>query len=216
SYTVKMYLVISCGVFLMVATGMILMFTLPFSKGQYFDFNPEPFAAIFAAIIFIPFVMCLCLFSISSSSKIPFIFTSITAVIIIIQATATIISNSYFLGLFPFYILNILPAIFADIIIFKYDNNKNIIANNAYGLEKKYFLASIILPSFFFITLFFPWTVDVFGGFFKPSSDIRTENFLLQILFPIILPIVLPISLLSSFLGGFIIQKVNRKSLDRM
>ncbi len=216
SYVVKMGLVISCGVFLMVAVGMILMFTLPFSKGQFFDFNPEPITAIFAAIIIIPFVMSLCLFSISSSTKIPFIFTSITAVIIIIQATTTIISNSYFLWLFPFYILNILPAIFADIIIFKYDNNKNIKANNAYCLEKKYFLASIILSSFFFITLFFPWTVDVFGGFFKPSSEIRTENFLLQILFPIILPIVLPISLLSSFLGGFIIQKLNRKSLDRI
>lgn len=215
SYAVKMGLVISCGVFLMVAVGMILMFTLPFSKGQYFDFNPEPFTAIFAAIILIPFVMSVCLFSISSSSKIPFIFTSITAVIITIQATTTIISNSYFFGLFPVYILNILPALVVDIIILKYDNHKNIKAiNNKYS-EKKYFLASMLLSSFF-ITLYFPWTVDVFGGFFKPSSGIRTEDFLLQILFPIILPIVVPISLLSSFIGGFIIQKINKKTLDRL
>ncbi len=215
SYAVKIGLVISGGVFLMVAVGLILMFTLPFSKGQYFDFNPEPFTAIFAAIILIPFVMSLCLFSISSSSKIPFIFTSITAVIIAIQATTTIISNSYFLGLFPFYILNILPAIVADIIILRYDIHKNIKANNTNYSEKKYFLASMVLSSFF-ITLFFPWTVDVFGGFFKPSSEIRTENFLLQILFPIILPIVVPISLLSSFIGGFIIQKINKKTFDRI
>ena len=215
SYAVKIGLVISGGVFLMVAVGLILMFTLPFSKGQYFDFNPEPFTAIFAAIILIPFVMSLCLFSISSSSKIPFIFTSITAVIIAIQATTTIISNSYFLGLFPFYILNILPAIVADIIILRYDIHKTIKANNNNYSEKKYFLASMILSSFF-ITLFFPWTVDVFGGFFKPSSEIRTENFLLQILFPIILPIVVPISLLSSFIGGFIVQKINKKTFDRI
>ena len=41
----KLSLVIGFAVFLMVAVGMVLMFTLPFSKGQYFDFNPNPLAA---------------------------------------------------------------------------------------------------------------------------------------------------------------------------
>ena len=209
---------ISFGVFLMVAVGLILMFTLPFSKGQYFNFNPEPFAAIFAAIVVMPFVMSLCLFSISSSTKIPFIFTSIVATIIAIQATATIISNSYFMGIFPFYILNILPAIVLDIILLKYRNHKN---NNGNGnnaasaaiihTDKRYLVASMLV-SLFFITLFFPWTVDVFGGFFKPSNEVRTEQFLLQILFPVILPIVIPIALLSSFMGGYVVQRLHKKS----
>ena len=38
----KLSLIVGFAVFLMVAVGMILMFTLPFSKGQYFDFNPYP------------------------------------------------------------------------------------------------------------------------------------------------------------------------------
>ena len=195
----------------MVAVGMILLFTLPFSKGQYFDFNPEPFIAIFAAIILIPFVISLCLTAISSSSsKIPFIFTSITAVIMAIQTSATIISNSYFIGIFPFYLLNILPAIVVDIILLKYDNRKTSNVNNSSKPAKRYIFASMLL-SLFFITIFFPWTADVFGGFFKPSSDIRTEVFLLQILFPIILPIVVPVSLFSAFIAGFIIQKLNDK-----
>jgi hypothetical protein len=218
SHAGRICIAISFGVFLMVAVGLILMFTLPFSKGQYFNFNPEPFAAIFAAIVVIPFVMSLCLFSISSSTKIPFIFTSIVATIIAIQATATIISNSYFMGIFPFYILNILPAIVLDIILLKYRNHKN---NNGNGnnaasaaiihTDKRYLVASMLV-SLFFITLFFPWTVDVFGGFFKPSNEVRTEQFLLQILFPVILPIVIPIALLSSFMGGFIVQKLHKKS----
>ncbi len=218
SHTGRICIAISFGVFLMVAVGLILMFTLPFSKGQYFNFNPEPFAAIFASIVLIPFVMSLCLFSISSSTKIPFIFTSIVATIIAIQATATIISNSYFMGIFPFYILNILPAIVLDIILLKYRNHKNNDGNGNNAApaaiihtDKRYLVASMLV-SLFFITLFFPWTVDVFGGFFKPSNEVRTEQFLLQILFPIILPIVIPIALLSSFMGGYVVQRLRKKS----
>ena len=218
SYAGRICLAISFGVFLMVAVGLMLMFTLPFSKGQYFNFNPDPFSAIFASIVLMPFVMGLCLFSISSSTKIPFIFTSISATIITIQASATIISNSYFIGLFPFYVLNILPAILLDVILLKYKNHKDNGGNGTTTTtttiihsDKRYLVASMLISSFF-ITLFFPWTVDVFGGFFKPSDELRTEQFLLQILFPVILPIVIPIALLSSFMGGFIVQKLHKKS----
>jgi hypothetical protein len=218
SYAGRICLAISFGVFLMVAVGLMLMFTLPFSKGQYFNFNPDPFSAIFASIVLMPFVMGLCLFSISSSTKIPFIFTSISATIITIQASATIISNSYFIGLFPFYVLNILPAILLDVILLKYKNHKDNSGNGTTTTtttiihsDKRYLVASMLISSFF-ITLFFPWTVDVFGGFFKPSDELRTEQFLLQILFPVILPIVIPLALLSSFMGGFIVQKLHKKS----
>ena len=58
----KLSLVIGFAVFLMVAVGMVLMFTLPFSKGQYFDFNPNPLAALVAASVSIPFILGICLF----------------------------------------------------------------------------------------------------------------------------------------------------------
>ncbi|HXT84724.1 MAG TPA: hypothetical protein VN704_10425, partial [Verrucomicrobiae bacterium] len=48
------FVMLSSGVVSMIGVGLILMFTLPFSKGQYFDFNPEPFTAIFGSIILIP------------------------------------------------------------------------------------------------------------------------------------------------------------------
>ena len=50
----KLSLIVGIAVFLMVAVGMILMFTLPFSKGQYFDFNPNPLAAFGCSIRFHP------------------------------------------------------------------------------------------------------------------------------------------------------------------
>jgi hypothetical protein len=209
SFAIKFCLSISFGVVLMVGTGMILMFTLPFSKGQYFDFNPQPFAAIWTEIITIPFVMGLGLFLIASKTKLPFIYTSITTVVIIMQSATTILSNTYFSWLFPIYILNIIPSIIADVTILQYykkhKNNMYLIYSN-----KIYIISSIMLSSFF-ITLFFPWTIDVFNGFFQPSNDLRTEQFFLQLLFPIILPVVIPVSLLSSFAGIYTIQKVNKK-----
>ncbi len=215
SYISRAFLVIAFGVFLMVAVDLVLMFTLPFSNGQYFNFNPEPFTAMFAASILIPFAMSLSLVSVSSSLKIPYFFSCVTAVIIAIQATATITSNSYFSGLFPFYILNILPAIVADLFLLKrHDWQQNRNKEITFSSEKRYLFASVLLSSFF-ITLFFPWSVDVYGGFFKPSEETRTEEFLLQILFPIILPVFIPISLLSSFIAGIIaIHRLKKKSLN--
>jgi hypothetical protein len=72
--------------------------------------------------------------------------------------------------------------------------------------RNRYFIASTSL-SLFFIPLFFPWTGDVFWGFFKPSNELRMEDFHFQILFPIILPVIIPISFVSSIIGSSIAEK---------
>jgi hypothetical protein len=60
----------------------------------------------------------------STNTRIPFILSSIVAVIMTIQSTTAITSNSYFAWLFPLYILNIIPAMVADILIFRYSEKK--------------------------------------------------------------------------------------------
>jgi hypothetical protein len=223
----KLSLIVGFAVFLMVAVGMVLMFTLPFSKGQYFDFNPNPLAALVAASVSIPFILGICLFiaaRISSSptrNRIPFIFTSIVAVIMTIQSITTITSNSYFAWLFPVYLLNIIPALVTDILIFRYSQKKradsllssqmdNAINNK---LKKWYPIATVII-SIFYITLFFPWTIDVFGGYFEPPSSLRTEQFFVQLLIPTILPSVVPVSIVSSLIGSLVAQRlINSRKL---
>lgn len=218
----KISLIIGFAVFLMVAVGMVLMFTLPFSKGQYFDFNPNSFAALVAASFFIPFILGTCLFiaarisvSASHSHRIPFVLTSIVAVIMIIQSTTTINSNSYFAWLFPLYLWNIIPALVADCLIFRYlqkkkadslfsSNLDNDIDNNT----KKWYLIASIIVSLFYTTLFFPWTIDVYGGYFEPPKTLRTEQFFVQLLIPIVLPFTLPMSIVSSLIGGLAAQRL--------
>ena len=223
----KLSLIIGFAVFLMVAVGMVLMFTLPFSKGQYFDFNPNPLAALVAASVSIPFILGIGLFiaaRISSSptrNKIPFIFSSIVAVIMTIQSATTITSNSYFAWLFPVYLLNIIPALVADILIFQYSQKKKAdsllssrVDNAINKKAKKWYLTATVIVSIFYITLFFPWTIDVFGGYFEPPSSLRTEQFFVQLLIPTILPSVVPVSVVSSLIGSLVAQRlINSRNL---
>jgi|RhiMetdeSRZDD1v2_1073273.scaffolds.fasta_scaffold03398_1 hypothetical protein len=224
----KLSFIIGFAVFLMVAVGVVLMFTLPFSKGQYFDFNPNPLAALVATSVSIPFILGICLYiavSISASAtsnRVPFILTFIVAVIMTIQLTTTITSNSYFSWLLPVYLLNIIPALIADVLIFRYSQRKKPDSSLSPKMDgivnskaKKWYLIATILVSICYITLFFPWTVDVFGGYFEPPSSLRTEQFLVQLLIPTILPSVIPVSILSSFLGSLVAQRLlkSRKSV---
>jgi hypothetical protein len=217
----KLSLIIGFAVFLMVAVGVVLMFTLPFSKGQYFDFNPNPLAALVATSVSIPFILGICLYiavrisSPPTGERIPFILTFIVAVIMTIQLTTTIISNSYFAWLFPIYLLNIIPAVIADILKFRYSQKKkpdsSLSSKADYAADnkaKKWYLIAAVLVSIFYITLFFPWTVDVFGGYFDPPSSLRTEQFLVQLLIPTILPSVIPVSIFSSLLGSLVAQRL--------
>jgi hypothetical protein len=235
----KLSLIVAFAVFLLVGVGIVLMFTLPFSKGQYFDFNPNPLAAVVAASTFIPFIIGLCLFVAAKISafptnnkRIPFMLTSIIAVIMIIQSTTTITSNSYFAWLFPLYLLNILPAVVADILILSYLQKKKYevmipssSSSSSYSSQSfssnsevanpknktttiKLCLIASMIVSIFYTTLFFPWTVDVYGGYFKPPNTLRTEEFFVQLLIPVILPIAVPVSILSSMAGGLVGQKL--------
>lgn len=217
----KLSFIIGFAVFLIVAVGVVLMFTLPFSKGQYFDFNPNPLGALVATSVSIPFILGICLYiavrtsASPTGNRIPFILTFIVAVIMTIQLTTTITSNSYFAWLLPVYLINIIPALIADILKLRYSQIKipdSALSSKLDGMvdskARKWYMIATVLVSIFYITLFFPWTVDVFGGYFEPPSSLRTEQFLVQLLIPTILPSVIPVSILSSLLGSLVAQRL--------
>jgi hypothetical protein len=93
-------------------------------------------------------------------------------------------------------------------------NSKIANSNNNTTTIKLCLIASMIV-SIFYATLFFPWTVDVYGGYFKPPNTLKTEEFFIQLLIPVILPIAVPVSILSSMAGGLVGQKLMniRKSI---
>jgi hypothetical protein len=225
--------IVTYAVAWIVSVNTIFMFSLPYSKGQYFDFNPNPFAAIFIASIAIPFVSAMIFYSAAKTLKdVHFRFTFITLAFMIIHSTATIISNSHFIILYPLYLLNIIPALIADILILSkrsHNNEKERGSvtereqprNEYHNLERLRLRASDLMRNrtlavigsaivpMFFITLFFPWSVNVYKAFFgidmNTFESIAIFNLLL---WPFIIPFVITVSVMMSFMGSYIMSRV--------
>ena len=102
------------------------MFTLPFSEGQYFDFNPSPGAALVLGST-LPGIFTAIIFYSLQNLPFPFRMTVVTATLMTIQSSATITSNNYFVGLFPLYLLNILMPFSLDIISIYTQKNKKLV-----------------------------------------------------------------------------------------
>jgi hypothetical protein len=192
------------GILWMIAINFVFMFTLPFSDGQYFDFNPSPTAALILGST-LPSIFTAVIFYSVQNIQFPFRMTVVTATLMTIQSSATITSNNYFANLLPLYLLNILVPITLDVISIFIQKNKNISAKLN---DRKRTIFSIAI-SLFFVTMYFPWSVNMFKSFF--GIDLITfESVLIfeQLLWKFIVPILIPVSIISAYLGLLIWKKL--------
>jgi hypothetical protein len=233
STLLKISFIVTYAVAWIVSINTIFMFSLPYSEGQFFDFNPNPFAAVLIATIAIPFVSGMLFYWAAKTLRdVHFGFTSITLAFMIIHSTATIISNKSFAILYPLYLLNIIPVLTADIFISskrnQYYRKEKITELGRKQPRNTHFLletlragpsnllrnqimvifCSAIVPVFF-ITLFFPWSVNAYKTFF--GIDLNTfESIAIfnQLLWPFIIQFVIPVSVLMSILGSYCMAKI--------
>jgi hypothetical protein len=185
------------GILWMVTINFVFMFTLPFSDGQYFDFNPSPTAALILGST-LPSVFTAVIFYSLQNIQFPFRMTVVAATLMTIQSSATITSNNYFASLFPFYLMNILIPLSLDVISILTQNSKKV--PTKFNDHKRIIFSVAI--SFFFVTMYFPWSVNMFKSFF--GIDLITfESVLIfeQLLWKFIVPILMPVSFVSAYLG---------------
>lgn len=191
------------GILWMITINFVFMFTLPFSEGQYFDFNPSPTVALILGST-LPSIFTAIIFYSLQNIQFPFRMTVVTATLMAMQSSATITSNNYFVGLLPIYLLNILIPISLDVISIITKNYKVSPKSNK---NHKRIIFSIAI-SFFFITLFFPWSVNMFKSFFEINL-ITFESVLIfeQLLWSFIVPVLMPVSIMAAYLGLLIWKK---------
>jgi hypothetical protein len=240
STLLKISLIVTFAVAWIVSVNAIFMFSLPYSKGQYFDFNPDPFAAIFIATIAIPFVSAMIFYSAAKTLRdVHFRFTFISLAFMIIHSTATIISNSHFVILYPSYLLNIIPALIADLLIMSKRRQHSEKEKRSSMTEREQpriahhilerlgprqrasdllrnqtlmVVSSAIVP-IFFITLFFPWSVNVYKAFFGIDMNTFESLAIFNLLFwPFIIPFVITVSVLMSLMGSYTMSRVLSKT----
>jgi hypothetical protein len=199
---------ITFGILWMVLVNFVFMFTLPFSEGQYFDFNPSPTTALVLGST-LPAVFTAIIFYSVQGISFPLRMTAVAATLMTLQSSSTIISNVYFAGLFPLYLLNLLVPLLLDIIATYTKNNNQVLAVR----PSKDFLRIVfsIAISYSFITLYFPWSVNMFKAYF--GIDLITfESVAIfeQLFWNFIIPILMPVSFASAYAGILIWKKFYR------
>ena len=194
------------GILWMILINFVFMFTLPFSKGQYFDFNPSPTVSLVLGLMLPAAITAIIFYSVQNLSF-PFRMTVVAATLITLQSLATIISNIYFAALLPLYLLNILIPLSLDIIsIYTKNNNKLFLKYS--NEEYKRIILSIVI-SLSFITFYFPWSVNMFKAFFE--IDLVTfESVIIfeHLVWKFIIPILVPVSVVSAYMGILVWKKL--------
>jgi hypothetical protein len=100
------------------ASGMIDMFSLPFSETEYFNFNPHPTLGVAVATLAFPFLISACLIGSSALADKRFgVLSMAGAAFIIIGVLTSIIPNSALIPTIPFYISGIIPIVAADALL---------------------------------------------------------------------------------------------------
>jgi hypothetical protein len=123
----------------MTLSGLISMFSLPFSKTQYFNFNPDPLAAAILASVAYPFIISFVLCSSFFLVKKFGVLSIIGACYLTINVITVIMPNESLIPTIPFYVLNMLPILASDILL-SFSNDK---------------LYSVLLPGAILASCFF-------------------------------------------------------------
>ncbi|HEY8140831.1 MAG TPA: hypothetical protein VIE86_07085 [Nitrososphaera sp.] len=137
-------------------SGIVDMFTLPFSETAYFNFDPNrTFAVVFAAVGF-PFVIAVCLVGSSFLAGRRFGAMSITGAAFIVTGILTsIVPSDALISTIPFHALTIIPIVVSDAIL-------------SYGRWKPFripvYLAGAIVGITFFM-LYYPLIAHTYNEF---------------------------------------------------
>ncbi len=173
-------------------TGLFYSFSLPFSKTDYFDFNPNPiFAAGFASVAY-PFLISVILVSSAFLAKNRFGAASLVgASYLAIMTLSAVIPNHTLIQTIPFYLTNIMPIILGDYVLSKSKTVKHTI------------LAGAIFGSTFYF-MYYPLITYTYNEITLDS--LMWPSLTSQIYFELI-PIVAPFLIIcGSIIGAFSVK----------
>lgn len=181
----------------MSSSGFLYSFSLPFSETDYFDFNPEIYFAVVFATISMPFLNSFILVFTSKLANYKFGILSITGIILlVINASNSILPNPALVETLPFYVLTIIPFVAADVILTMSKNRKAILAAGA-----------ILGTTFYF--LYFPLITHVYNEviYDRVVSGSMTSNVYFEMM-PVVFPIIIIPAIVVGMIGAWCTEKV--------
>ena len=181
------------------ASGMIDMFSLPFSETEYFNFNPHPTLGVVVATLAFPFLISACLIGSSTLTGKRFGVLSMSgAAFIIIGVLTSIIPNSALTPTIPFYMSSIIPIVAADALV-------------AFSRSRFSVYAAGTIVSLAFFMLYYPLITYTYNEVF--GSKVVWPSMIAQIYFEMIqnvFPLVVIPTAAMGILGALLIDRLAR------
>ena len=189
------------------ASGMIDMFSLPFSETDYFNFNPHPTFGVIVATLAFPFLISACLMGSSALAGKRFGVLSMTgAAFIIIGVLTSIIPNSALIPTIPFYVSSIIPIVAADTLL-------------AFSRSRFSLYAAGTIVSIAFFMLYYPLITYTYNEVFE--RKVVWPSLIAQIYFEMIQNVFLVVAIPTAamgILGALLIDRLtrNKKYYDNL
>ena len=181
------------------ASGMIDMFSLPFSETEYFNFNPHPTLGVAVATLAFPFLISACLIGSSALAGKRFgVLSMAGAAFVIIGVLTSIIPNSALIPTIPFYISSIIPIVAADVLL-------------ASSRSRFSLYAAGTIVSLAFFMLYYPLITYTYNEVFE--SKVVWPSMIAQIYFEMIqnvFPLVAIPTAAMGILGALLIDRLAR------
>lgn len=188
----------------MSSIGMVMLFTLPFSEGETFDFNPDPFIGAATATVAMPLIGAMIIIFSHKTLPVRFPVTSITALYIFVNGMTTIVAHYGIAPAMPYYVFMILPAVAIDFLL-----------RSSIAERVKCAVAGMAFAPFFYL-LYFPLVPHAFREALEipVSIQVTTINLFLATYETVMLSTVAP-AILAGLLGSIFALKIAHKVKPR-
>ena len=193
----------------MSSSGLIYMFSLPFSDTEYYNFNLEPTIAATIATVSFPFLISFILVSLfkivekMNNKKRKFGAISVTgSMFIIITIVTMMIPNKSLISTIPFYALNIIPILIADVFLSKLPLKRMFI-----------YISGGILGSSFFM-LYYPMITHIYNEVLSnqpvwPSLTAPIYFDMISQIYPLLVVPAVGVGILGTIVSSRLINRKN-------
>ncbi len=176
-------------------TGILYMFSLPFSNTESFEFNPDPtFSVVFATISF-PILITMVIFLSYRLNQRFGIISILGACFLLINTLTALVPNEFLVPTIPFYFLNIIPFVVVDTILW-FSKRKSI----------QYFAGAILGSSSFL--MYYPLITYVYNELFDHKDVLpsliapRFSELVIDVYPMFVIPLIMA-GILGVFLGRY-------------
>jgi hypothetical protein len=192
--------IISFAALWMSSIGIIMLFTLPFSEGEHFDFNPDPLFGAAIATVAMPLISSIMIILSYRFLPVRFPVTVLTALYVFVNGMASVVAHYGIAPAMPYYVFVILAGVAADFVL-----------RTKIGERLKTAVAGMLFAPFFYM-LYFPLVPHAFREVMGIPVEVQitTINLFLATYQPVLAYTFVP-AILLGLLGTILAQRISFK-----